>query len=527
MTDAPLELIQARISTPGWTPGKRDIEPLFAVWRHLSDDERESMEKRLARLDGPSAGRAAEMFAGLDERSRGELARPLVKSFLRSQRHEVQIEFPLKCLKDSVARVRKGALQAIGSSWGDLAGAVKNQLIEILIQSLGSVSDVSEKKALIEALGKCGDERAFAALKNSGVQSGKSLLTLERDVRRGDHAEGRCELGLFQAEGIVLWFTHGIEQLARRMTPLLGAEVLEHGVLKLEHNVSWVQIKDIKLWREMGFVIGRDREQTPLSLARELANSAARLRQATAVSKNIPVRVRLGRRDHRPRSFIWDFAEALSKLTSDVMNDGRQAHWELRTIGEWLVLVPLAFEDERFGWRDPLVEGASDPTIAQALVQVADLRPNEVIFDPFCGAATELVLAKQECPGVIALGTDISAEVIKSAQLAIERANVDVKVVHADALTYQPSRPIDVVITNPPFGMRTLRGEARGVLQEFLQGVARRLSQNGRVIMVSPAPVSSVEWATAGGLRLKTSIPVYLGGMRCELQYFVRGRIYS
>ena len=83
MTNAPVELIQARIANPGWTPGRKDMRDLLTAWRSLEDAERDDMQKRLARLDAPSVKRAMELFAGLDERSRGELTRPIMKSYFK------------------------------------------------------------------------------------------------------------------------------------------------------------------------------------------------------------------------------------------------------------------------------------------------------------------------------------------------------------------------------------------------------------------------------------------------------------
>jgi hypothetical protein len=109
MSQAPIELIQVRIATPGWTPGKKDIADLFSVWRELSESERDAMIKRLAKLDAPSVKRASELFAELDDRSRGELARPLLKSFLKvSETSDLFAEssWVKHCLSDQSARVR-------------------------------------------------------------------------------------------------------------------------------------------------------------------------------------------------------------------------------------------------------------------------------------------------------------------------------------------------------------------------------------------------------------------------------------
>ena len=103
--------------------------------------------------------------------------------------------------------------------------------------------------------------------------------------------------------------------------------------------------------------------------------------------------------------------------------------------------------------------------------------------------------------------------------LALQKAGVSANIYLEDALRFQ-DRPFDVVITNPPFGMRTLRGGARDLLDEFLGTIKQRLAPKARVVMLSHAPNSTIQWAAAGRLRLVRSFPVRLGAMTCELQHF-------
>ena len=142
---------------------------------------------------------------------------------------------------------------------------------------------------------------------------------------------------------------------------------------------------------------------------------------------------------------------------------------------------------------------------------------------PFCGAATELILAgkraRENRNAVTLLGTDLSERALDAGLVALQKSGVSADVFLEDALGFQ-ERPFDVVLTNPPFGMRTLRGGARDLLDEFLGTIKRRLSQNARVVLLSHAPNSTIQWAAAGRLRLVRSFPVRLGGMNCELQHF-------
>ncbi len=547
MMNAPIELIQARIATPGWTPGRKDMSNLLAVWGQLEGAERESMQKRLARLDAPSVNKAMELFFCADARTRGELARCLLKSYFKvtlQLRLDDLMAFPRKCFEDSETRVRKATAQAIGSSWADICGVVgspncnavnaqfKASLVDMLVSRVSLAEDVSELKAITDALGKSGDSAALKAL--SGMSdskkastSSKAMLTLQRDVLRGDSSDDLCYPERLDQDGVGLWFTPGIELLALKIVASLkNGKIVDEGVLLFE-GVRWQDLSTGLLWRRAGVVIGKNsRGLAPYSsqeLGQLVAGAASKIIAATSVGPQGLVRIRLGRDDGRTRAFVWEFAEVLAKANCGLINDGREAHWELQTVGNLVLLVPLKMPDDRFSWRDSSVDGASDPSIAAALVEMAELRPNQIVYDPFCGAATELILAgkraRENRNAVTLLGTDLSERALDAGLVALQKSGVSADVFLEDALGFQ-ERPFDVVLTNPPFGMRTLRGGARDLLDEFLGTIKRRLSQNARVVLLSHAPNSTIQWAAAGRLRLVRSFPVRLGGMNCELQHF-------
>ena len=532
MKNVPLELIEARIADKAWTPGRRDIADLFTVWRDLRDDDREQMQKRFARLDAPSVYAAIQFFGGLDGRSRGELARPVLKSTIHSALKinspittDVVLEFTSCCLLDAEARVRKAAAQAIGNSWDDMSRELRQSITDLLLNAFGKATEQSEIKAMTEALGKSGDQRALEALQQFnqkvGVSSAKAIMTLQRDMSRGDVSGDLCQPEVLGDLPLIVWFTDGIESIARMRAPFLGAEVLEPGVLQAE-NISWADLSANRLWRRAGVNLGRLKEDlSESSLAKLLSEHSQKIVQATPLKIPGPVRIRLGRDDGRSRSYVWNFAELLSQLNCGLINDGRSAHWELVICQNYVAIVPMQFLDDRFAWRDATAEGASDPTIASALVQLAEIKANEHVYDPFCGAGTELIIAGRSTPGARLTGTDISDRVIESAKNSALAAGVEATFVAADALEFDAGL-FDVVVTNPPFGMRTVRGGARTLLEEFLMHIQSRLSVNGRIVMLSHAPRSTRLWAEAGRMRLVRSFPVRLGHMPCELQYFGR-----
>jgi predicted RNA methylase len=524
--------LQAKIAHPGWTPGRRDIGAVLSQWRNLTDSERASLEKRLSRVDAPCAQRAAVIFSGLDDRTRGDLCRPLLKAFLTAFDVVSDPEtFPLDCLRDETPRVRKAAAQALGASWSAVPAKFRGVFVETMIALLRSAADPSEIKALIESLGKSGSPDALKALEAraagrsvpdvSKASLTAAVLTARRDVTRSetrdDVAGAACNPELLSGHGILLYLTPGIEQIARMRPPFLKSEVLDQGLLFAE-GMSWNDIAPHSLWREAGVVLGEWDQASAVTLAQLIYAQHQEIVAATTVGHG-PVRLRLGRDDGRGRSFVWEFAAALDRLGPEIMNDGRAAHWELRTWGSMVVIVPLMWTDLRYPWRDMTIDGASDPTIASALVQLANIKPGETVYDPFCGAGTELILAAKAEPSAVMVGSEINAAIADAARDAVHRAQVTVSIHVADALKFNGG-PFDVIMTNPPFGMRTVRGGARELLADFFVCARKLLSKNGRVVMLSHAPRSTKEWAAAGQLRLTRSFPLRLGGMGCEIQVF-------
>jgi predicted RNA methylase len=477
----------------------------------------------LAKVDAPSSRRAAQIFCSLPVKSREELCRPILKSYYVY--FDTQIdpeEFPLKCLADESVRVRKSACQATGTSWQNIQPMYREVLAEEMISLLSKARDSSEIKALTEALGKSGYKKAFAALSEASEETAVNpqvLLKAKRDHERVDTSNDYCLPEEFGVTDFVVWFTSGVDRIAQMREPFLKADRLDDGILGVS-DINWSQLWSHYLWRDAGLVIAESDEWSPRSLAEKVSNSAAMLKRATRRnSEDAPVRLRLGRSDGRGRSFVWDFALELDRLSTEVINDGRSAHWELRFIDRYLVLVPILFAQERFPWRDVEVDGASDPTVAAALVYLAGIKSGESVLDPFCGGATELVFAGLLRTGAKLCGIDIDREVLRDGQEALARADVLAQLRCGDALKLG-DEVFDVIVTNPPFGMRTVRGQARDLLQDFLGGVRKNLSKNGRVVLLSHAPKSSRDWAQAGGMKLTRSFPLKLGKMGCEIQVF-------
>lgn len=523
-----------KVANKAWTPGKKDIPVIYSEWGRFSCSDRDVLLRKIARLDGPAAKVAMTSLTGLEKRWYAELTRSTLKAGFKNFSHYPESEESRSlrelckaCLKHEEPRIRKAAAQAIGSSWGLMHSVAKDEILDAMKNAAVLASDPSEVKALTEALGKSGNASVMDLLKVRSFESlestsSKAKVRLTRDLAKPlSHDNSTVLPQNFGGETpIVTFFTEGVERVALKTLAFSEARRFGKGALICDKG-DWLDLQKNFLWREAGFLIGELEDISPDSLVAALVRHAKAIVNSTQLGSGMKVRVRLGRGQSITRSFLWEFAEKLLIADCGLINDGRDPHWQLVFIGNKIVLLPKKYSDDRFAWRSSQVEGSSDPTVAAAIVYMADIKFNETVYDPFCGGGTELVLAGKISGAKRLFGSDISADAIACAEESMMVAGLSADLIQCEALNF-PWTAVDVVISNPPFGMRTARGCARELLQSFFWKISNKMRTGGRIVILSHAPSSTRSWAEAAGFRLAHYAVVKLGRMECELQSFIR-----
>jgi tRNA G10 N-methylase Trm11 len=146
------------------------------------------------------------------------------------------------------------------------------------------------------------------------------------------------------------------------------------------------------------------------------------------------------------------------------------------------------------------------PRLAKALVNIANLRPGELLLDPFCGAGT--ILAATIMQGVNCIGTDVSHESIKKAnvnlswlvkQSHLKRiGSFELKVADARKLedVVGPGK-VDAVVTEPILlpvlhsvpnfeSAKRMMDMSSSVYSESLHSMASVVKKGGRIVIVVP-----------------------------------------
>lgn len=226
---------------------------------------------------------------------------------------------------------------------------------------------------------------------------------------------------------------------------------------------------------------------------------------------------------------IRPFAEAVFRRNSRLLNDSREALWNIvlrehsgRVVVE---LVPKLVPDPRRPFRRGDVPAASHPPLASALARLAGAGPAATVWDPFCGSGLELI----EC-GLLGgvkrlIGSDLSEEALEVAQRNLSAAQlgrIETVLLQGDfrEVAERDLSPgsVEVVITNPPLGMRVQVNDLRGLLGDLLGVAAMVLRPGGRLVF--PNPVRGLPVPPA--LERDYSRAVDMGGFRCWLERYLK-----
>lgn len=131
-------------------------------------------------------------------------------------------------------------------------------------------------------------------------------------------------------------------------------------------------------------------------------------------------------------------------------------------------------------------------TVAYAMLKLARIEehnPN-TLLDPFCGGATILLEAAEVYPGIELRGSDRSQKAVTGARQNFRAAGLpgaaDIQKADARRLAETYARGMaDLIVTNPPFGMRLEAGmDFEAFYRDVLGQFVRTLGPDGRIVML-------------------------------------------
>jgi 23S rRNA G2445 N2-methylase RlmL len=524
--------LRLAVQDPGFTPRTSDAGALLDLL--VAGDEHEAAaERSLLRLGAPAKEAAIARLAS-DREGKPRLLRLLGR--MADEGGAIAAEL-VAALGDEDPRARRAAAIALGK-------ARPAEASEALTSAVARERDASVKRAMIEALGKVGGAAARAAIATETAKGdpafarerARASLMIRRDAARAEPS--RIEAARAPIDPVRVWLRcrGGLEPVLLSELPgEMGAKIVADPPAGTRVEVSLRgapnELFSARTMLSFGFPLDRVKVKDDLAEAVVTALTSTRALAILRRFTSGPLRFRLSfRGGGKRRAAIWSIAERINERVPELQNDPTESPWEAvvheAAYSITVELVP-SLPDPRFTYRKGDVPAASHPTIAAALVRVAGVRDDDVVWDPFVGSGTELCERALAGPYARLVGTDLEAAALATARENLEAAGAhDVTLVQGDSSRLTPpGPPPTLIVSNPPLGRRVQRSAALGpTLDRFLAHAARVLAKDGRLVWISPFPERTREIAASHGLALTRVLTVDMGGFPAELQAFHRSR---
>jgi 23S rRNA G2445 N2-methylase RlmL len=171
------------------------------------------------------------------------------------------------------------------------------------------------------------------------------------------------------------------------------------------------------------------------------------------------------------------------------------------------------------------------PTLAAAMVRVADLKPGNVVLDPMCGAGTLLAEALLSVKGkrlhdgtpwnLSFLGGDIDRHHVRAAGANLfNLGEATLETWDARELSLGDAS-IDRILCNPPFGKQLSTPEEVGPLyHDVILEMDRVLKPGGKAILITSDVPALRDAVAPVGWRQQRQVQVRILGLRASVFVF-------
>ena len=130
--------------------------------------------------------------------------------------------------------------------------------------------------------------------------------------------------------------------------------------------------------------------------------------------------------------------------------------------------------------------GAISPDIARAIVNLCEIRTDNLVLDPFCGTGGILLEAGMIRARV--LGIDVQESMVRGADLNLRSHGFEYQLASGDACNLPlKDGSIDAVVTDPPYGRSAvvMAESVESLYKNALLEIYRVLKRGGRAVVIS------------------------------------------
>ncbi|HBB64410.1 MAG: RNA methylase [candidate division WS6 bacterium GW2011_GWC1_33_20] len=173
-------------------------------------------------------------------------------------------------------------------------------------------------------------------------------------------------------------------------------------------------------------------------------------------------------------------------------------------------------------WRKSFVPAGINPSLAYIMCMIADLKEDDIVLDPFCGASVIPITALKYFNVKRVICSDISGEAISKSEFNFVSTGLEIskyRLYRSDINKLRINkRNIDKIISNLPFGIRV--GNHKDNINSYigLESLASRvLRKKGKIIILTQEKALVRKVFKKDIWKVKSIIRVNEGGLLPEI----------
>jgi tRNA (guanine10-N2)-dimethyltransferase len=139
--------------------------------------------------------------------------------------------------------------------------------------------------------------------------------------------------------------------------------------------------------------------------------------------------------------------------------------------------------------------GSMNPKLARCMVNLAHIKEDEILLDPFCG--TGGILIEGAMIGTKIIGSDINWKMKNGTLINLDHCSNldycevtenDYEIYHIDVRELKLYKKVDAVVTDPPYGISTSTGgtDSKEIFRQFLESIDYNMKENAYLCIAHP-----------------------------------------